>query len=263
MDIRPVSPNMRPSTQPVPGSRPRPPQTPLTYSSTPSTPPAVPQQPTQKPLVASQPPASTSTAQSQSQSIYPTPAERPFQEAGPATAGTGAGTSSTDVPKLGLFGSIPTGVVVIAALTVVGGVATFLTPSSTGASGIATFVLLINVLLAFGLFSLNNVARIIFIVFSSLAIASSGLRLFSLIDLQNNLSKQRAAYTQELNELRSKPQTDQQEQAIAKLNLEIKKQEGLTSSAFVRAYMIVGLQLVGSSAMVVYLLRPSVKDRFE
>lgn len=261
MDIRPVSPNMRPSTQPVPGGRPRPQQAPLTYSSTPSTPPAAPQQP----KVSTVPPIApvTTPQQPKPQSIYPTPAERPFQDT--AATATGLPTSSTtlDVPKLGLFGSIPTGVVVIAALTVLGAIATFLTPRTAGASGVATFVLLINVLLAFGLFSLNNVARIIFIVFSSLTIASSGVRLFSLIDLQNNLSKQRTAYTQELDALRSKPQTAQQEQAIAKLNLELKKQEGLTSSAFMRAYVIVGLQLVGSTAIVVYLLKPSVKDRFE
>lgn len=267
MDIRPISPNMKPSTQPTPGSTPRPPEpAQLRYSSTPSTLPASPLPPASanRPVPPSQPAAPIrppQPPQPQAQSIYPTPTERPFQSMGPATPGSEADTVET--PKLGAFGSIPTGVVVISILTVISGIGVFLIPSTTGTAGIGMFVLFINVLLAFGLFSLNNAARIIFVIFSSLAIASSGMRLFALADLQSKTDKQRTLYNQQIESLRSKQQTNEQAEAIAKLNLEVKKQEGLTSSIFVRAYIIVTLQLVSSTAIVIYLLRPSIKDRFE
>lgn len=247
MDIKPP-PRPTPRTvppAPAPPARPQPiraPQSDLIRPST-MTPPS--QQPAPGALL----PAANQTA-------YPAPVEQPFRQLDQPN------NPPEETSQSGQFGSVPVGVIIIAVFSILNGIAFFLVPSEVS-SGLAGLVLVVTILLAFGLFTLKNIARITFVALLAITLLSSVFGLFQIYSAQNKASQLKAAYTQQLEELRSKPLSAEQSRAVADMNLKIKEKESLTNTAVARAYMVLFVRIIYSGVVIFYLLRPAIKEQFE
>lgn len=217
-------------------------------------------------------PAGKTTTAGNPFSPNPVPSTTPSAGLHAPTIETGPNLRQTelasDTPKLTLLGNIPRGVIIIVSLAMFSGlslIASALTDHTPGVnSGVAVVSGIVTILLAFWLLTLSSTARTIVLVLSVLGIMSSTLTLFRLADAKNALDTSRANVQQRITVLEQ-----QKYLSVADANTltALKKDVEMYDASnpgrkFAVAYATTGLQLAYSGFVVVYLLRPSVKDRF-
>lgn len=194
-----------------------------------------------------------------------------FSSGPPATLSTTTNSvptrTASDTKEPGFFESFPKGILVIVILSLIGTGISLLSASGSQDTnqngGIVVFSSIIGVLLALGLLTRNNIARIIFLIFGSLTVLSSLIGIFNTIDVQQNFYKNKELTEAKIQELKDKGRlTEKEEQSLSQLESTATEANKVTSSAFNLAYLSYFVGLVYSSFVVVYLLRPSIKDYF-
>lgn len=198
-------------------------------------------------------------------SIYPTPTDSAAATAPQASIAPKAASS---IKPPGFFASTPTGLLVIISLSIIGSLAQLFVgadnPGDTQSSGILIFASVISIGLAVGLLFYSNICRILFIILSSLTLLSSMIGIFQLMDIQNNMSVHKTRFDNEIRSLKEKPNlTTKEEENIAKLEQQMAELDKTSGSTFAMAYSRVGFSLGYSGFVILYLLRPSIKDKFD
>ncbi len=212
------------------------------------------------PLEPQQPPDATEKPFQDLSSIYPTPSAGLADSQHNGQSGVFLESKETN-----WVGSIPNGVVIICVLSVINTIATFFQSTSLQTSnGLVNFMLILNLLLIFGLFTLHSFARVLVVIFSSLAVFSSLMGLFQMVDIQNRLAQQKETYTQQIQQIEIRKNLTAANQAkLDAARAKVAEAEKVTGAAITQAYLTLFFRLGYSSFVVIYLLRPSVKQKFE
>jgi hypothetical protein len=153
-------------------------------------------------------------------------------------------------------------------LTVLGAVSRFLLTAGddslqkTGA--VELWAVLISLGLAVGLLLLNNICRIIFVILAALGIFGSFMSTMSMIDTQHNFGKVKTTLQDNVQRLEAKNRLTTQEENQLKLQKkQLERAETVSGATFAQYYAIYVGTMVYSGFVVVYLLMPSVKQKFE
>jgi len=169
--------------------------------------------------------------------------------------------------KMGLLEGIPKGIIVISALYALSAVLTFFSGIG-GASGqndgIVIAASAITLILAIGLLFRHWLVRIILIIFGAISVFGGMLSLFGLLDVPQKIATQRASLESSIARLEEKPHmltADKERVAIYKTQLDAINNT-YTTNAYIIAYASTLFGLGVNGFIVVYLLRPSIKDEF-
>lgn len=235
-----------------------------------------------KPITADSPAAIVSTPQANngSSSLAPTPMPAPVvSPAGdksaekPVNAGIYPSydkpdTSSSPNGKF-LTGSqiadkkpaMPLGIYILAGFYGIGIVSSFLNNSRN--STLLSIAMVVNLMLCIGLLLRQAVARKVIIWVSALTIFIAVINIFTLIALQQTLQKRKEDYRAAIAKIDMSRATTQQQQAIAKIDTELKNSEKEAGKSISVAFAINGFVLIESGVVIFYLTRARVKQAFE
>lgn len=196
-------------------------------------------------------------------SVYPTAS--PFSNVEYAQATSGRHTNYKE-EKLGVFSSIPTGIIVIAVLTVIGAILQLFSVDGTTASqnsNAQLFGAFISIGLAVGLFFLKNIIRIFFLIIATLSVGSGIVGFIGTADIQQQYDSRKDIVAVEIQSLEGEKHLSKQEEfTLDRLRSENVYYEQLSGAKFAQAYLLWMISIGYNIFVIVYLLRPSIKDRF-
>lgn len=152
------------------------------------------------------------------------------------------------------------GVFVVTALSFLGVIASFFDTSQN--SGIYSLIMVANLVMAVGLLFRLEVARKIIVWLQIIVTTFSILAIFLLLGLQQRIQTLKSNYNTAVNKINQAQLSAPQKQQIEDMQKLIDEKEKQVGKAITFTYIKLGLTVVESIVVVVYLTRPRVKDVF-
>lgn len=160
-----------------------------------------------------------------------------------------------DKPKL------PTGIYVIAVLTLLGVISGLFDDSQTGT--IYTVSMILSLMLAVGLVFRMEPTRKFMVGLSIFILVISAASLLLLAGFQSKFEKSKINYEATVSKIDQSKITAKQKQQLDEMSATIASQTKLVGSTFAFIYFKLGFTALVQTAVIVYLTRPKIKETFE
>jgi hypothetical protein len=193
------------------------------------------------------------------QTLYPDLAQKPQPPVQPL------GPDPYD--KVGWFDSVPKGVLVIVILTLIGAISNFAFNSSKYTDISTSFIVFIAAVtfgLSIGLLFGSNICRIVIMIISTLAAFSAFVGFFQLIDAQQSYQAAREILSTKISEIEGKRNpTSEEKKQLTAYKTKLTDYQQIRGSTFIPYYLTYLANFLYSGFVVIYLLRPKIKEYFE
>lgn len=156
---------------------------------------------------------------------------------------------------------VPIGVYMIVGFNLIGFVISFLDTSQN--SLIYTIVIFVDLLLGIGLLLRLEVARKIITYLMGITLILSVVSIFLLASLQQKLQKTKTNYETAISQLDQSKLSVTQKQQLDSLQTTLATNQKQVGKVITFTYIKLGITIIETVAVIIYLTRPGVKEVFE